>query len=281
APWRALFLSHITSLPSPEFVLSTLERVPPQPSVLAPSSTAASYRPRARTCIYRGLWAELPANEKNAVARNPGVYESECPTLTTDVRMEKVGQVFGTAGGGGEGPATEEEVRKKMEGSGGGGPVEAVWWVPDVATQWRVRGRAYVVGPDIEGEARSEGAEMVRSVVGRRMRVVGDEARAGEWSWQREVDGHFGNMSPAIRGSFKAPPPGRPVNEPYDDKHLELGEPVDDVDDAIARKHFRVVVIIPDEVEQLDLSDPKTSRRYLYSYLGDQTGGWKMEEEWP
>ena len=88
-------------------------------------------------------------------------------------------------------------------------------------------------------------------------------------------------MLPFIRhqGSFKAPPPGRPTSEPYDDKNLALGTKVEDLEDPVARKNFRVVVIKPEEVEQLDLSDPTKARRQVYIYQAD--GSWKQEERWP
>jgi len=87
----------------------------------------------------------------------------------------------------------------------------------------------------------------------------------------------------AITGSFRAPPPGRPTTEPYDDEHLELGAKVEDLDDGVARKNFRLVIIVPDSVEQTDLSDPAKGRRYRYSF--DEStranGGWRTEELWP
>lgn len=139
------------------------------------------------------MWAALPPNKHNAAPANPRVYDSDMPTFTTDVRMEKVPEIFGSSHGhGGE---------AQSQGSGGGGEVEAVWWVKDVMTQWRVRGEAYVVGGDVEGEGEeSSGVRTVKSEVGKRMRRVdnGD----GEWSWGREVTGHFGNLSPGMRGMF-------------------------------------------------------------------------------
>lgn len=90
-------------------------------------------------------------------------------------------------------------------------------------------------------------------------------------------------MSDCDQGSFKNPPPGQAVTEPYDNRNLELGTKVDDVNDAVARKHFRVVVIVPDSVEQTDLSDPEKGRRYRYTF--DEStranGGWRTEELWP
>jgi hypothetical protein len=92
-----------------------------------------------------------------------------------------------------------------VQGSGGGGPVEAVWWVEEVGTQWRVKGRAFVVADDVEDdEGDSEGRSGVRTLkseVGKRMRLV-DESKEKEWSWEREVERCFGNCSPGIRGTF-------------------------------------------------------------------------------
>lgn len=99
-------------------------------------------------------------------------------------------------------------------GSGGGGPVEAVWWVnvqpkedekdkKKIMSQWRIRGEAFVVGPDIEAhkdeKEQSSGVRTVKSQLGSRMRIV-DEGKEGDWSWQREVRALFGNQSPGIRG---------------------------------------------------------------------------------
>jgi hypothetical protein len=87
------------------------------------------------------------------------------------------------------------------------------------------------------------------------------------------------------QGSFKGPPPGRSVDEPYDSEHLKLGARVSGLDDPVARKHFRVVIIVPESVEQTDLSDPAKARRYRYTFdeSGDTraNGGWRTEELWP
>ena len=174
-------------MPSPEFVLSTL--------AAAHAGSPTPYVPRARYCIFRGMWAELPENQHNKAPKNPRVYESDLPTFTTDVRMEKVGQIFGSSAGK-EGVEGEEQT----QGSGGGGPVEAVWLVKDdgIMTQWRVKGTAFVVAPDVDSAPHSE-VQILKSEVGKRMRIV-DESRKVEWSWEREMVGHFGNVSPEMRG---------------------------------------------------------------------------------
>jgi len=267
APWKSLFHKHISQMEPPQFVLSTVTPAPP--------NSPTPYLPRARYCIFRGFWAELPENEHNKADKNPRVYESDCPAFTTDVRMEKVKDLFMSSAG-------HAESEAQVQGSGGGGPVEAVWWAEKAGTQWRMKGRAFVVAEDVEegdGESRS-GVRTLKSEVGKRMRVV-DDSKEQEWSWARELEGSFGNMSPGMRGSFRAPPPGQPVTEPYDKKNLELGSKVEDLHNAAARKNFRVVIIVPDVVEQTDISDPATARRYRYQYDPSADGNWRQEELWP
>lgn len=141
------------------------------------------------------MWGELPENKHNEAPRNPRAYESEMPTFTTDVRMQKVLDIFSSSAG-------HAEKDEQVQGSGGGGPVEAVWWIKDTGTQWRIKGEAFVVGTDIEGEGgESSGVRTVKSEVGERMRVA-DGSKGHEWSWGRELTGHFGNCSPGMRGMF-------------------------------------------------------------------------------
>lgn len=187
APWKKLFQQHLSQLKSPEFVLGTV--------AAAPAGSPVPLVPRVRYCIFRGFWAELPENRHNEAERNARVYESDCPTFTTDVRMEKVGQIFATSAG-------HAESEGQIQGSGGGGPVEAVYWIAEAGTQWRIKGRAYVIADDIEGDEESSGVRTVKSEVGKRMRVVEESGQDKEtWSWQRELTGFFGNQSPGIKGT--------------------------------------------------------------------------------
>ncbi|KAL9609563.1 MAG: hypothetical protein Q9167_005673 [Letrouitia subvulpina] len=274
APWRSLFLDHISTLESPEFIFATLQ--PSSPS----SKDQTPYVPRLRYCIYRGMWSNLPENKHNTAEQNPRVYESDMPTFTTDVRMEKVGQLFASSAG----KAGSEE---QIQGSGGGGPCEAVWWIKDKGTQWRVKGIAFVIARDIEGrkgQEESSGVRTVKSEIGGSMRVVsGQEGKEGDWSWARELTAHFGNCSPGMRGTWRNPPPGTKVEGDPDQDH-QLGQKVTDLNDPIARENFRVVVIKPDEVEQLDISDPSTARRFRFTLNTADPGGngeWTKEELWP
>lgn len=270
APWRPQFLSHISQMSSPEFVLATL--------VPAPKGSPTPYLPRARTCIYRGLWAELPENHHNEAPQNERVYESDMLTFTSDVRMSKIPEIFASSAGHGD--------VSQSQGSGGGGPVEAVFWVKETKTQWRISGTAFVVASDVEGDGdESSGVRTLKSEVGARMRLVKEEKK-DEWSWGKELTAHFGNVSPGMRGSFANPPPGTPVSKPLEDKSLQLGQKIKELDHETARKNFRVVIIKPDAVEQVDLTDPDASRRWKYTWVGpsgddELTGGWTSEELWP
>jgi pyridoxamine 5'-phosphate oxidase len=70
-----------------------------------------------------------------------------------------------------------------------------------------------------------------------------------------------------------------------------LGQKVSDLNDETARRNFRVIIIKPDEVEQVDLSVPDRARRWKFTYVGstggctgergEDVGEWKKEELWP
>ncbi|KAI0516739.1 pyridoxamine 5'-phosphate oxidase-domain-containing protein [Xylaria bambusicola] len=329
APWRSLFLSHLEGMDSAEFTLSTLRRASSSSSSSSSAGgrrssilAAPLYVPRARTCICRGLWAHLPINPKNEAELNPeGVWESELITFTTDVRMDKMEELWEngldfdlrTGGRRGTDPgspttgkvgeelwedslarmkgkrsssdenAAKSSKERKLKGSGGGGTVEAVFWAREPGVQWRVRGRAYVLAPDIETSP--EGREVVSALKSRmRKQSQSQSEEESQWSFAREITAHFGNLSPAMRGTFRNPPPGRPVHLPVEDKGLGLGQKVADLEDAVARANFRVVVIVPEELDQADLSDPENPKRWIHTYVGagdKGKGGWETVEVWP
>lgn len=274
APWRAQFLSDINQMDQPSFTFTSLH-----------STSSSTTLPRGRTCIYRGLWAHLPPNEKNKAPRNPeGIYESDLPVLTTDARMDKVPEIFSSCSS-----SSSSAKQPSPTGSGGGGPVEAMWWAVPTQTQWRIRGHAWVLAPGDIGTD-STGAKAVREALKARMRKT--EGKESEWDWERELVGHFGNLSPGMRGSFKNPSPGTPrANKPGEGEGL--GQKVGDelLDDEVAKRNFRVVVIVPDEVDLVNLSDPADQRRWLYTYVGagakpTKAGGviegdWEKVELWP
>ncbi|KAK4204074.1 pyridoxamine 5'-phosphate oxidase-domain-containing protein [Triangularia verruculosa] len=277
APWKDPFSSHLSHLTPPIFTLATLH---PVPQHLSPS-ISIPVLPRARTCVFRGFFASLPSNPHNPAPLNPPTFTSDLLTFTTDARMSKTAEIFDTAGG------TSQTASGGP--SGGGGPVEAVFWVDETKTQWRVRGTAWVLGPDVDSD--SDGAMKVREVLRQRMRKL-EEKGGEEWEFGREVTAHFGNLSPVMRGSFRGPESGAPVD--YHQK-AKLGERVEDLGDVVARGNFRVVVIVPEEVDRVDLREEVRPRRWLYTYRGEQQqrqqgeegdgqgaklAGGKLEGEW-
>lgn len=283
APWKQKFQQHLEKAGGPqgsgaEFTLATVN---------------AAGLPRVRTCIFRGFWATLPENEHNKLPQNPAIYESDCPTFTTDARMSKTYDIFATGKGKGD-------LAQSRSGSGGGGPIEAVYWIKETNTQWRISGKCWIIAADdIEGgeEAQNSGTVTVKAEVGRYMRVRDGSNHAEkdkEWSWKRETENYFENLSPMMRGSFKNPPPGHPIDEGKDEQAGEgLGQKAGHLsDEPLARKNFRVCVITPEQVEAVDLTDPAKASRQIWT-LAEEAGGpggrqpsdtvgeWNHVETWP
>ena len=251
APWRASFLSQINGMDLPVCSLGTLHH----PQDILSTNTIT---PRCRTLVFRGLWAELPPNDTNKAQLNPSLFETDLLTFTTDARMEKIpGISFGDSA---------------SHDSGGGARVEAVFWASPSKTQWRIRGIAYFLGPDIDEPS----ALPVKQAIELHMRPKSGGG-SHPWSWSQELTAHFGNLSPGMRGSFRNPPPGtvRAANPP---PGFDFGLKLENLEDELARKNFRVVVVVPEEVDRLDLSKPADPRRWNYKLAGNS---WKEVELWP
>jgi hypothetical protein len=76
------------------------------------------------------------------------------------------------------------------------------------------------------------------------------------------------------------------VSQALLDKDHSLGQQVTDLNDPIARQNFRVVIIKPEVVEQLDLSDPSQARRWKFTRWGkgqteETIGEWKRRNFGP
>lgn len=175
APWRSLFQSDIEKTKAPYFVLSTVAR-----------DGKGAPVPRARYCVFRGFFCDQlklhPSNEDDLKKHqidglNPTTFESDMLTFTTDVRMAKVDQLVQS-----------------------GGVVEAVFLVNEAASQWRVKGKAFVIGGSpTEKEELDARAEIRRTL---RIRQQGDVvANNKEWSWDKEVTAYFACLHPIRRGS--------------------------------------------------------------------------------
>ena len=197
APWRNLFEKHLAEMPAPEFTLGT-----------AFQDKGKTF-PHVRTCIFRSFWGELKLRDSareelqkqsqatseagdEAASKdfepNPPLYESDMLSFTTDVRMDKVEQIMSCYG----------------DNHDGGGEVECMFWIKPLSTQWRLKGRAYIVGSNKE----DVGENNRRDIIFRWMRPrpqqavspVGDATKS--WSWEKEITAHFANMSPIMRGGF-------------------------------------------------------------------------------
>jgi pyridoxamine 5'-phosphate oxidase len=270
-PWRAAFLDSLSTMREPDASLSTIS----PPSISSSPSSLPFGVPHVRTVVMRYLLGSMTPHPANPAPLNPRTFESDMPVFTTDVRMAKVAHLFAT------GPRPDDV---ETSATGGGGPVEMVFWATGPSVQWRLAGRAYVLGPDADRD--TDAARTVREALESRMRKMDaskgaddERQREKEWSWEREVTAMFGNQSPQTRGWFRQPPPGVPLDEPLPDKRLGLGQTVDDLHDEVARKNFRLVVVVPDEVDQADLSDPKRPRRWRYRL--EDGGKWATTETWP
>jgi hypothetical protein len=84
-------------------------------------------------------------------------------------------------------------------------------------------------------------------------------------------------------GSFRNPPPGRPISETPEDPNLKLGQKLTDLQDPVARKNFRVVVIRVEEVDRLDLKKPERAERWRLTLNAAPDGDtqWEEVELWP
>ncbi|PLN85988.1 hypothetical protein BDW42DRAFT_159819 [Aspergillus taichungensis] len=247
APWRGPLESNLTAHSATSFTLST--------ATLDPKTRLPV--PRSRTCEFRGFFptpplhpSALQALRAQNVPLNPALYESDLLSFTTDARMEKTAQ-----------------LRES------GGAVEAVFWVQGAMVQWRVRGRAFAIGGGEESAAREK-------IMTRMRRVEETTGEEKDWDWERLVTAYFANMSPVMRGTFTAPSPGQPRSQVPADPNYKMGQPLEDLHDPVARANFRVVVILPDEVERLDLSDNTNVTRRQWT-LGSENGEWVEQELWP
>lgn len=180
APWRDILDSQLKQTSNYDFTIATVGR-----------DSQGRLVPRVRTCGCRGFFPELELHPKGQEAMdeqvegggNPPVYESDMLSFTTDARMEKLGQL-------------EES----------GHAIEAIFWLEDVMTQWRVKGRAYAVGnPHPEETSELELASQKEIMKGLRVKnnANGDTAK---WTWQKAVTKYFANHSPIMRGMLLSNP---------------------------------------------------------------------------
>ncbi|KAL2862311.1 uncharacterized protein BJX67DRAFT_366471 [Aspergillus lucknowensis] len=254
APWRSLFLTSLEKSKASSFSLTTVAYNAQHKPV-----------PRSRTVEFRGFWpkpasALHPSGSEALKAQNiglkPEVYDSDMLSITTDARMKKTGEL------------AESD-----------GVVEGLFWFEPVSVQWRIRGRAIVIGGPAMEKAEWEARERIRKGMRLREGVDGNGEDVKSWDWDRQVTTYFAAHTPVMRGSFKNPPPGVPRSETPSTPELKLNQKVEDLNDPIARENFRVLVICPEEVEILDLSSPDDVRRT--NWVFEDGGKWEEIDLWP
>jgi pyridoxamine 5'-phosphate oxidase len=181
APWKSLFLEHVSKQEDPYMAVATVERDPKSGSSI----------PRVRYCGFRGFFGDLKLHHsaekqlKEENGLNPSLYESDLLAFTTDVRMQKIEQ-FGD-----------------FEGA-----IEVVFWVKELMAQWRLRGKAFVIGDDANKSAERESRSEIAKALRRKPNHSDDsEASAENWTWEKEVTAYFANHSPIMRGMHTMPAP--------------------------------------------------------------------------
>ncbi|RPB04165.1 hypothetical protein L873DRAFT_1799627 [Choiromyces venosus 120613-1] len=280
-PWKPLFLTHIETLKPPTFTLATTTTTPPShPSLnpfhdpITPQPASHHLTPRCRIMIYRGFLTSLPPNPDNPLSsHNPPLYTSYLPTFTTDSRTTKTSELLNTSKPG------------ECIGTSAGEYVEAMFWFESTQNQWRMRGRTYLLAEEDVDDTPAVTEVLERYIVAQNTSPEVQERKKNEWTWKKEVQMHFANLTPSLRGSFANPPPGTPVSL-SDDGGVIKGAKIQDEDvmnedgiAAVARRNFRVGVIVPEIVERLDLEeDDAKARRWVY-WIED--GEWKVQETWP
>lgn len=179
APWQDLLNDHLSQSSSSEFTLATA----------AYDATKKRHVPRARVCGFRGFFpnpqlhpSAVDALKTQGDGINPDVYESDMFSFTTDVRMEKTGQIQ---------PGSSE--------SDAGNEVEMVFWLKDVGSQWRIKGIGFVIGDQDGGGVEDKAREGIQ----KGLRVRSEDGR-GEWTWERQVTTYFANHTPILRGLSSA-----------------------------------------------------------------------------
>lgn len=180
-------------------------------------------RPAVRTVVFRGFVGET--QDHNPTSTLPGgnpLAESSLILVSTDALMAKVGE---------------------LEQSNGA--FEVCWRHAGTNQQIRFNGTAHLY--------RKSGAVSFPEVhLKRYIRTDGD------WRWEKECDRLWKSHRPGMRGSFRNPPPGSPLDEEKKKKLkvVELGSDDDGPDAREAKSRFSLVILEVTELEILNLSPP-------------------------
>jgi pyridoxamine 5'-phosphate oxidase len=193
---------------------------------LATIKRGSILRPSARTVVFRGFVGESKGSEhsEKLPGGNPPA-ESSLILVSTDALMPKVGEL--------------EESN---------GVFEICWWHAGTNQQIRFNGTAHVYRKD--GKVSFPEKHLNRYI-----------RTQGEWKWEHEYDRLWASHRPAMRGSFRNPPPGTPLNSEKE-KKLKVVEldPEDDGPEAReAKTRFSMLVLEVKQLEILSLDPPPVS----------------------
>jgi pyridoxamine 5'-phosphate oxidase len=194
-------------------------------------------RPAVRTVVFRGFVGET--REDKPPSKLPGgnpPAKSSLFLVSTDTLMAKVGE---------------------LEQSNGA--FEVCWWHAGTNQQIRFNGKAHIYRPN-------EKVEFPESQLKQYVSLQGE----GEWTWENERMRLWKAHKPAMRGSFRNPPPGTPLDEGKKTKleTVELDSEDDGPDAREAKERFSLVVLEVQELEILDLSPPPVLHTRVYTDLG-------------
>jgi pyridoxamine 5'-phosphate oxidase len=188
---------------------------------LATIRHAQQPRPAVRTVGFRGFVGEDNGKGKS---RNPGA-ESSLILVSTDISMSKV---------------------RELERSNG--VYEVCWWHAGTNQQIRFSGTAHIF-------RRNQVVEFPEAWLKRYISVKGDK----EWTWTNERDRLWRVHTPRLRGTFRNPPSGTPLD--CEGKRARLHDvqlaPDDDREEAKeAKERFALLVLEITELEIMDLDPP-------------------------
>jgi len=188
-------------------------------------------RPAVRTVGFRGFIGEPKDNKPDTPDKFRGANppaQSSLILLSTDALMSKVSEIEGT-----------------------GGVYEVCWWHAGTNQQIRFSGVAHLL-------RRNAKIEFPEARLKKYISVQGE----GGWSWEAERERMWRSHKPGLRGSFRNPPPGSPLDSENKKKKLkavELDGDDDGPDAQEAKERFSLVVLEITELEILDLDPPPVS----------------------
>jgi pyridoxamine 5'-phosphate oxidase len=193
---------------------------------LATLKSGSKPRPAVRTVMFRGFVGETKGDEppSQLTGGNPPA-ESSLFLVSTDALMAKVGE---------------------LEQSNGA--FEVCWWHAGTNQQIRFSGTAHLYR--INGPINFQESHLKRYI-----------QADGEWRWEKECDRLWRAHKPGIRGSFRNPPPGSPLNTEKKKKLqvVKLNGDDNGPDAREAKERFSLIILEATELEVLTLDPPPVS----------------------